>query len=602
MVGEVSYCDLFGITEESLELRRQFIRLDDSDRELIERLIPWAEEVAAKIAREFYDWQFAFPPTRTFFERFAQVRGLTIKRLRAQLEKTQASYFKGVFLGAQSNWGLDYIESRLQVGNVHDRIDLPFKWYVGSYAEYAALTRKHLASAKLDEETAQRALVAIERVFNLDMQTVGDAYLLSVLGSMGLAVDQIATTADEDRTEHLATTKSWITTLVRQADAIAADHLDDQALATRVPGRLGDSFGTMVANLQGFAGQLKAVASGDFAASDPRTGSATDGTVGVLMSATRDTVRVLSRLLEETNHLIAAAREEKFYVRLDPKGFLGGYARLCEGLNGLLDTVMEIIGQGATRLGGSSEELAVIIDEMAVATGETSKRAGSVSATIQQVREASVQIAAAVEELSASTQEISRNTAEAAREAGSAVDFARQTEEAMTRLGQSSREIGKVVNVITSIAQQTKLLALNATIEAARAGEAGKGFAVVAGEVKELAKETAAATDEIGEKIEVIQEDVRMVVSAMGEITQKINLINDMQTGIAGAVEEQAVTCGEIAQNLGEANQAITSIAESSDNMANAARKASTATEETRKAAGELASMASQLQQLVTRH
>ena len=120
----------------------------------------------------------------------------------------------------------------------------------------------------------------------------------------------------------------------------------------------------------------------------------------------------------------------------------------------------------------------------------------------------------------------------------------------MNKLGESSQEIGNVIKVITSIAQQTNLLALNATIEAARAGEAGKGFAVVANEVKELAKQTAKATEDIGRKIEAIQVDTKGAVAAIEEIGTIINQINDISNSIATAVEEQTVTTNEIGRSV----------------------------------------------------
>jgi methyl-accepting chemotaxis protein len=145
-------------------------------------------------------------------------------------------------------------------------------------------------------------------------------------------------------------------------------------------------------------------------------------------------------------------------------------------------------------------------------------------------------------------------------------------------LGESSQQIGKVIEVITSIAEQTNLLALNATIEAARAGEAGKGFAVVAGEVKELAKETAKATEEIGSRIAAIQSDTSDAVGAIGEIEQVIARIADMQTTIASAVEEQTATTNEIGRNVAEAARGSAEIAENIVSVAQAARETSAGT------------------------
>jgi methyl-accepting chemotaxis protein len=143
------------------------------------------------------------------------------------------------------------------------------------------------------------------------------------------------------------------------------------------------------------------------------------------------------------------------------------------------------------------------------------------------------------------------------------------------RLGASSQEIGNVVKVITSIAEQTNLLALNATIEAARAGEAGKGFAVVAGEVKELAQETAKATEDIARRVEAIQEDTTAAVTAIGEISHIIASINDYQLTIASAVEEQTATTTEMSRSVAEAATGSGEIAVNITGVASAASSSS---------------------------
>ncbi len=181
-------------------------------------------------------------------------------------------------------------------------------------------------------------------------------------------------------------------------------------------------------------------------------------------------------------------------------------------------------------LASSSEELTAVSQQMAGNAEETATQANVVSAASEQVSRNVSSVASASEEMQASIREIAKNANESARVAKNAVSVAHSTNETVKKLGESSQEIGNVIKVITSIAQQTNLLALNATIEAARAGEAGKGFAVVANEVKELAKQTAKATEDIGQKIEAIQGDTKGAVKAIEEIGTIINQINDIST------------------------------------------------------------------------
>jgi methyl-accepting chemotaxis protein len=203
--------------------------------------------------------------------------------------------------------------------------------------------------------------------------------------------------------------------------------------------------------------------------------------------------------------------------------------------------------------------------------------------------------------MQASIREISKNANDSARVAKNAVGVAQSTNETMKKLGESSLEIGNVIKVITSIAQQTNLLALNATIEAARAGEAGKGFAVVANEVKELAKQTAKATEEISEKIEGIQGVTQGAVTAIEEIGAIINQINDISNSIASAVEEQTVTTNEIGRSVSEAAQGVNDIAKNIGGVATAAQNTTQGANDTRTASLELSEMAARLQSAVSR-
>ena len=259
------------------------------------------------------------------------------------------------------------------------------------------------------------------------------------------------------------------------------------------------------------------------------------------------------------------------------------------------------IAQTAQTLATSSEELTALSQQMGSGATETAAQANIVSAASEQVSKNVQTVSTGTEEMSASIREIAKNANEAAKVATNAVKVAETTNATINLLGESSAEIGKVIKVITSIAQQTNLLALNATIEAARAGEAGKGFAVVANEVKELAKETAKATEDIGQKIEAIQINTKGAVEAIAQIGSVINQINDISNTIASAVEEQTATTNEITRNVAEAAKGTAEIAQNITAVAHAAKSTSDGAQETQKASNQLSQLAAGLQDLVNR-
>jgi methyl-accepting chemotaxis protein len=278
--------------------------------------------------------------------------------------------------------------------------------------------------------------------------------------------------------------------------------------------------------------------------------------------------------------------------------------RMGEGLATFLTDLrssLQEISHNAQQLGISGEDLNVVSQAMSANAEETSAQANVVSAAAEQVNRNVQTVATGAEEMTVSIREIAKSASEAATVATQAVQVAQTTNTTVSKLGESSAEIGKVIKVITSIAQQTNLLALNATIEAARAGEAGKGFAVVANEVKELAKETAKATEDISQKIEAIQTDTRSAVNAIGRISEIVRQINDIQTTIASAVEEQTATTSEISRNVAEAARGSAEIAHNITGVATAATNTSAGSADTQQAAAALSRVATELARLISR-
>jgi methyl-accepting chemotaxis protein len=264
-----------------------------------------------------------------------------------------------------------------------------------------------------------------------------------------------------------------------------------------------------------------------------------------------------------------------------------------------LQSSMKSIAQNAQALSSSSQQLAATSQQMSSNAEETSAQASTVATATQQVTTNLNSVATGAEEMTSTVQSISSNAAEAAKVAGEAVKTANGANVTVAKLGESSAEIGQVIKVITSIAQQTNLLALNATIEAARAGEAGKGFAVVANEVKELAKQTAKATEDISQKITAIQDDTKLAVESIGSITGVINQINDISGTIATAVEEQSATTNEMSRNVQEAAKGSGEISQNIQGVAAAAESTTRGAQDTLKAAQQLTDMSKQLRTLV---
>lgn len=278
---------------------------------------------------------------------------------------------------------------------------------------------------------------------------------------------------------------------------------------------------------------------------------------------------------------------------------IGDMARDVKSLQNNLRDAVGTLAQNANQLSTSAEELSVVSSQMSSNAEETAVQSGSAASAATQISTNMQSVAAGVEELSVSIREISSNAVEASGVADQAVKEARITNETMSKLGISSQEIGTVLKVISSIAEQTNLLALNATIEAARAGELGKGFAVVANEVKELARQTSKATEEIGQNINNIQKDVQGSIASIGSITDTINRISDFSNIIATSVEEQSATANEIGRTVSEAAKGSTEIAKNVSNVSMVARNTTEGASNTKDAAKQLSEMAASLQSLV---
>ncbi|WP_263121139.1 methyl-accepting chemotaxis protein [Cellulomonas sp. RIT-PI-Y] len=312
---------------------------------------------------------------------------------------------------------------------------------------------------------------------------------------------------------------------------------------------------------------------------------------------------IIRRQVREVQRAIVAMADGDLTVtpRVDSDDELGQMSRsLAAAQQTLRETISGVVGTART-VAAAAEQLSVASHQVVAGSDETSAQAGVVAAAAEQVSRNVQTVAAGAEEMGASIREIAQNASQAAKVAGQATEVAVATNDQVSRLGESSQEIGNVVKAITSIAEQTNLLALNATIEAARAGEAGKGFAVVAGEVKELAQETAKATEDIVRRVEAIQAETGAAVTAIGEIGHIIESINDYQLTIASAVEEQTATTTEMSRSVAEAATGSGEIATNIVGVASAASTSSQTLIQMGDSIAELARMSEDLRDRVAR-
>lgn len=258
------------------------------------------------------------------------------------------------------------------------------------------------------------------------------------------------------------------------------------------------------------------------------------------------------------------------------------------------------IQETAETLASASSELTATATEMTNTSNKTSSESENAARVAEEVAAGVQTVATNMEEMVASIKEIGRSTNESAQMAKTTLLKAQESNAIVTKLGVSSQEIGDVIKVISSIAQQTNLLALNATIEAARAGEAGKGFAVVANEVKELAKQTAKATDDITHKIGAIQTDTKGAVEAIAGISQAVEKLNGLSGVIATAVEEQTATTNEISRVVVESKKGVESIADTVKTVSMVANASSVSSNQTLSASKELGQLAEKLSALAS--
>lgn len=534
-MGEL--CSLLRINEENLSLRRQFVQITDEDIALLRQLRPWAERVADTIAKEFYDFQFAFPPTRQFFEKIAQKKGLSLEQLRQALEKTQAQYFRDIFQEADGggDFGISYFERRLRIGYAHVVVELPQKWYVGSYALYQQLVRKHLAQHfRWRPRFRARAEEAVFKVFNYDMQAVGDSYLLNVIRSLGVCLSAVEEEeAHIDLTEQVGQYQSIFRKLLGALDGLSRGDLSVRIHSGATGSNtLTEYFDRSVQSLT------------------------------QTMAEVREVARSVQEHVQRTNELLRA-----FAASNDASG----------------DSVIDLLHQ----LQKAVQEVAKGAEQTALSA---SHGVESVSAIVEDIRVMSQQLSEAghtADEVGKVAEQGRKGLQRSEQAMHALENDTRTLAEQLQQLVNMATNIGGILSTIEEIAGQTNLLALNAAIEAARAGEHGRGFAVVADEVRRLAEQSAQATQQIKQIIEEVTVQAQSAAQAMdanlSAVSDGVRQSLEVGQGLTeilravDAIIQQVQTSAETVQRVqGNAQQMLSEI----EHIAAIAQESSAAAEE----------------------
>ncbi len=445
------------INESNLKRRREFLRLSQEEIQLFRQYRSWAEQIAPRLAREFYDYQFEFPETRQFFEQYALRKGVSLSQLRTHLEHAQGEYFLGIFREAErgGQFGVDYFAKRLKIGYVHNVIDMPMKWYLGSYGLYIDMLSRYLREDEtIPSEEAQALFHGVIRVFMYDMQAINDAFSAMLLQDFGFRSDTIQTdTVYQDLTDKMG--------VVRRAFA--------RAIGASIT--TGNRVAEQSENLQEAMTQTQMVVHQIASAIEQvaRASSHQAEQTHCAAEATRDLtegIQTISRGAEEQTQAVGQANTviqqvgERIRTTATKVREMGTHS---QRIGEMIEAVNQIAFQThllalnaaieAARAGEAGRGFAVVAKEVQQLAERSAQSAKDVSALVHQIRQA---VAEAVQAMEASTQQFEQELVSAVREVQEIVERYRTV---ANQMAENAHQVRYAVDEVASAGEQTSAAA-----------------------------------------------------------------------------------------------------------------------------------------------
>ena len=564
-----SLTELYRITDDNLRLRQNFLQLSGDDVKLLRRLAGWADKVADPMAKDFYDYQFSFQPSREFFEAYAKEHGIPMERLRPRLEKTQAQYFRDIFEAAQSEEGFGeaYFERRLVIGKRHNIINLPQKWYFGSYVLYQKLVRKYLRKHFwYNLPLWARAERVIAAVFNYDMQAVADAFFYDYLQSIGMDLAQVnvADPKREDLSEYYLALKLNLRGVVEQTLKTSRE-LAEASRQLTLAAEQTNIASIQIAETLEQASMAVQSQSSEIEHATTIVGQVSRAIDGVAQgaqeqaSAAARTASVTSALAENVEEVAATARAGA-----------AASANSADAARSGAETIERVV-DGMKNIKMTVDQLAERIQEM----GDRSKQIGAIVETI--------------DDIASQTNLLALNAAiEAARAGEHGKGFAVVADEVRKLAEKSAEAAGEIGTLIQGI-QHTVTEAVVAMEDGSRAVAEGAAEADQAGEVLKTILANVVA---VNEQMEQIAASADQMNNAAGE------LVEAMET-VSAVIEENTAATQEMAASSAEVMDSIQRVAEVSRQNEDMSQDISAATQEMSAEMDEVTGHAKNLQKIV---